>query len=557
MRKILFLTFLLGGMLSATSCEDALQEEVFDFLSPTSLEDSESGADLLLQGAYTTINENLFRYDVWPRIGNFDSDYSTGPSWAFGSVGSGNFNRDTWMYEGTWGGLYKIIHRSNVGIETVEKMTFDERARKNTIGQFQFLKAWSYFYLVRMFGPVPIMPTSLGAGADPQQPRQDVKVVYDHIIELLKAAEGNLYTRNDPGFKVGRVSKGAASALLAKVYVTMASGSLEGAQVTVQGGPAKNADGTLKDSPSRLTFTKKVVAGLEGVNSAEYFRLARDKAKEVMDSGEFTLFPSYSEVWNITNRNRGEHIWMVQAVSGSQALGLGINTWYLGYLNADGEVANGRWVAMRHHWYELFEDDKDDRVVKGVQHRWKQWGNTHFYPAKHASKVEARDPKYGYTGEEVNLPNQAEFYYASLTKFGAVTDNTIDRTDYHFPLLRYADIVLVYAEAANEANGGPTAEAYAALNSIRTRSNASAAPAGMTQQQFRSYVIEERARELALEMNRKWDLMRWGIYLDVMNAIGVDENNVVKRREPRNLLFPVPVQEINTNKNFGPQNQGW
>ena len=58
-------------------------------------------------------------------------------------------------------------------------------------------------------------------------------------------------------------------------------------------------------------------------------------------------------------------------------------------------------------------------------------------------------------------------------------------------------------------------------------------------------------------MNRRWDLVRWGIYIPVMNAVDVDENNVVKRREERNLLFPVPVQELNTNKNFGPQNPGW
>ena len=557
MKKYIVFALFLGVLMPMNSCKkDALDEKVYDFIAPSSLEDSENGASLLLQGAYTTLNENLFRYDVWPRIGDFDCDHVTGPSWAFGSLGSGQFQKDSWMYEGTWNGLYKVIHRANVGIETVEKMTFTEASRKNIIGQFQFLKAWSYFQLVRMFGGVPLRKASLGAGEDAQQPRAAVKDVYAEIISILKTAEGNLYPRSNSAYKIGQISKGGASALLAKVYVTMASGALANAQVTVKGGKALLSDGkTSKPAPEALTLTKKQVAGLESINAAEYFKLARDKAKEVMDSKEFALFSSYDELWSISNRNRGEHIFMVQALNGSSALGLGINTWNLGYVDGKGEIASGRWTAMRDHWYELFEDDKDDRVVKGVLHRWKQWGGTHYYPPKHADKVAAKDPKYGYDGSEANW-GMREFYYAGLTKFGAITDNKIDKTDYHFPLIRYADVILIFAEAENELTAG-SAAAYDALNTIRTRSKASPAPAGMTQQQFRSFVIEERARELALEMERRWDLIRWGVYIDVMNSIDVDENNIVKRRDAKNLLYPVPIQEINTNKLFGAQNPGW
>ena len=557
MKKYIIVALLIAAIFPMNSCKkDVLDEKVYDFISPASLEDSEAGASLLLQGAYTTLNENLFRYDVWPRIGDFDSDHVTGPSWAFGSLGSGQFQKDSWMYEGTWNGLYKIIHRANVGIETVEKMTFDETKRKNIVGQFQFLKAWSYFQLVRMFGAVPLRKASLGAGEDAQQPRAAVKDVYAEIISILKAAESNLYPRTSTAFKVGQISKGGASALLAKTYVTMASGALSNATVTVKGGKALLSDGkTSKPGPDVLTITKKQVAGLESINAAEYFKLARDKAKEVINSKEFTLFSTYEEIWNPSNRNKGEHIFMVQALNGSSALGLSINTWNLGFVDGKGEVANGRWTGMRDHWYELFEDGVDDRVVKGVQHRWKQWGATHYYPPKHAANVTAKDPKYGYDGSEAKW-DQREFYYAGLTKFGAVSDNKIDKTDYHFPLLRYADVFLIMAEAENELSTG-SADAYSALNNIRTRSKATPAPTGMNQQQFRSFVLEERAREFALEMERRWDLIRWGVYLDVMNSIDVDENNIVKRREAKNLLYPVPIQELNTNKLFGPQNPGW
>ncbi len=558
MKKLTYILLFFAILIVPVSCEKALEEEVFDFLSPNDLEDSSTGAEFVLQGVYSTLNAEVYQYDVMNRFGNMDEDHVTGPSWILGGIGSGNFTipGERYLRERTWGGYYKMVHRANVGLEAMEKMTFDPALRKNYIGQFQFLKAYAYFKLTTLYGRIPLMAKSLGAGEDAQQPRQDYKTVYEEIIKLLKAAEGNLFVRTNPNFKLGQISKGGASALLAKVYATIAASSATGLKVTFKGGPGRDAAGALIDQPKTYTTTKKALSGFEAFNSAEYFKLTRDKAKEIMDSKEFSLFPSYSEVWSVANRNRGEHIWQLQALT-NQGGGnsTGANNWYLGYLDASGAIANGRWVACRNHWYELFEDDVDERVTKGVLHRWNQWGSWNYYPPKHAAKVAAHDKTYGYEGNEQYYSDRVDFYKAHLTKFAAVTDNKTDRDDFHWPLLRYADIVLLFAEADNEVNG-PTAEAYAALNSIRTRSKAKAV-SGMDKDTFRSFVIEERARELALEQNRRWDLVRWGIYLDAMNSIGTDENNISKKREEKNLLMPVPEQEILTNKNFGPQNPGW
>ena len=74
---------------------------------------------------------------------------------------------------------------------------------------------------------------------------------------------------------------------------------------------------------------------------------------------------------------------------------------------------------------------------------------------------------------------------------------------------------------------------------------------------MRSAIIEERAKELACEADRRWDLLRWGIYLDAMNAVGTDDSGVQKTRLQRNLLFPLPAQEMNTNKAITTNNPGW
>jgi hypothetical protein len=128
-----------------------------------------------------------------------------------------------------------------------------------------------------------------------------------------------------------------------------------------------------------------------------------------------------------------------------------------------------------------------------------------------------------------------------------------------WPVLRFADVLLIYAEAANEADA-VSPDAITALNRVRVRSNASVKQASdfPTKEDFRSFVLEERARELALEGDRRWDLIRWGIYLQAMNTIdGNDEVGIRKVREDKHLLYPIPSDEILTNKAITKNNPGW
>lgn len=115
----------------------------------------------------------------------------------------------------------------------------------------------------------------------------------------------------------------------------------------------------------------------------------------------------------------------------------------------------------------------------------------------------------------------------------------------NFIVMRYADVLLMYAEALNEANG-PSAEAYAAINQVRARARNGAQPTvlpdlkDLTQAQFRESVYQERSWELCFEGHRRWDLLRTGRYIDHMKKIGVEAGQ-------RHLLYPIPVQEIDVN----------
>ena len=555
MKKIILKSvILLWAAVAACSCDNLLEEKAYDFVSPEQLGDSESAASQLVTGAYNTIITNFIAPGSYLYLPNMDCDYASGASWAFGNVGAGN-PQGFWGIDHMWQGCYTLIHRANLATSKITAMNnLTPESKEDALGQLCFLKAWAYFNLVRNYGPVPIFRKSISEGEDMHQARSSVADVYAHIIELLDQAE-NMYSKNDAGFIEGHASSGAAKALLAKVYATMASGAMSGVPIVVKGGKPSNPE------PQAITHTAQTVAGYESFDSKKYYELARDKAWEVIQ--EYTLFDKYMDVWSIANRNKGEHIWMAQAKSADADFGNTICQDYVGIFKEDGTM-EGNWYGMRDHWYLLFEE-KDKRAVDGVIHRYASGGISNgkviynYYPRWYADKVankEVYDSEgNAFDGTEVYQEGEG-WTLAKLTKFTFVTDRKQKNSDFHFPLLRLPDIMLIYAEAVNELNGGPDAEAYNQVNRIRTRANATLF-SGMNQNEFRSAVLEERARELAYEADRRYDLFRWGIYLGVMNAIDMDEHNVTKRRLERNLLYPLPISEVNANDKIDSNNPGW
>ena len=555
MKKIILKSvILLWAAVASCSCDNLLEEKAYDFVSPEQLGDSESAASQLVTGAYNTIITNFIAPGSYLYLTNMDCDYASGASWAFGNVGAGN-PQGFWGIDHMWQGCYTLIHRANLATSKITAMNnLTPESKEDALGQLCFLKAWAYFNLVRNYGPVPIFRKSISEGEDMHQARSSVADVYAHIIKLLDQAE-NMYSKNDAGFIEGHASSGAAKALLAKVYATMASGAMSGVPIVVKGGKPSNPE------PQAITHTAQTVAGYESFDSKKYYELARDKAWEVIQ--EYTLFDKYMDVWSIANRNKGEHIWMAQAKSADADFGNTICQDYVGIFKEDGTM-EGNWYGMRDHWYLLFEE-KDKRAVDGVIHRYASGGisngkviynyYTRWYADKVANKEVYDSEGNAFDGTEVYQEGEG-WTLAKLTKFTFVTDRKQKNSDFHFPLLRLPDIMLIYAEAVNELNGGPDAEAYNQVNRIRTRANATLF-SGMNQNEFRSAVLEERARELAYEADRRYDLFRWGIYLGVMNAIDMDEHNVTKRRLERNLLYPLPISEVNANDKIDSNNPGW
>lgn len=549
----------------------SLEEETFTFVAGEDVA-AAGGYDQLVTGAYVTLSFP-FEWGNYANLSNFDTDYQTGPTWAFGEIGAGNFY-DSGSVNKFYEYYCQSVHRANYHYYLVSLINnIPEKTKNNALGELRFLKAWAQFQLVQFYGEIPLFTSSISEGNIPELPRSPIKEVYEHIIETLKEAESLLLPRTDPEYQKGHVCRGTAKALLAKVYATIGSASMKSGEITVKGGPGTvtNPDGTKSRlMPKPIVHEKKQVAGYESFDSKEYYRLAREKAWEVIKEGEFQLANSQEELWNPSYKNGPEFQFCLQTIDNEGTLFYNyLTSDYWGYpKETNNNLWTGGYYVQRDHWLQMFDDWEDERITWGIMHRIPISFNQGtgkmtycFYPER--DSVYVRKGEKGYDPTDI-IRYDAYLYGAKLRKFTAVT-SPIDgnRADFNWPYMRYAETLLLFAEADNEVNNGPSAEALAVVSKLNARNKSTTAierntRQPFTQESFRSYILEERAKELAEEGCRRTDLLRWGIYLQVMNAIGTtDENGVIKRREQKHLLFPLPPNEVNANPYIETNNPGW
>ena len=577
--------------MSISSCS-WIQENPDSLITPEKLGDSKEACDQLVTGVYSKWIYDMFCWGYFPRMLEFDADYISGPDWLFGTFGAGNFQGEPDLVDALWKGCYGLIGRANTAEQYISAMkNITDREKNNALGELRFQKAFAYFLLVRAYGEVPIQvpitnnqspvsPSERGAGG--VSPRKSVVEVYSHIISLLEGCTTMLYKNTDDAYRPGHVSAGSAAGLLAKVYATEASYAMPaGTSLTIRSGAAYTTDGSGNKRYAPLQafhLTKQTVPGYESLDPMQLYQQAADWCSELLAGtyGDYQL-SEYDQLWLKANANASEFLFSVNTVSGDATYKTSVHTQYEGYMTATGSdfIQSGGWTGCTRHWYDLFDHD-DYRITKGVRHRWRNYtqresNSGFYYPYDDEYTIMAtgrnlagdwiKDPS-GIFADGVNYYYSADAQcLAFTTKYEDVTDNAIDNADANWPFLRLADVILIYAEALNELDH--PSDALAQLNKVRMRANADRASMGgkralATKEARRSAIIEERAKELACEADRRWDLIRWGVYLDAMNALGgTDDSGVNKSRTERNLLFPLPAQEINTNPEITSNNPGW
>ena len=405
-----------------------------------------------------------------------------------------NFTRSNSNYSTFWSTFYGGIEAANIAISSIPKitdakLTADEQSR--LLGEAHFLRGYYYFQLVQLFGDIPMKTEPTVSPADGQIGKTAVKDIYEKVIlpDLQFAESSKMPLKSGEG----RASVGAAKSVLAKVYLTMAGFPL---------------------------------------NQTDKYALARDKAAEVITGNSFSLFHSdgtttwFDKLNNSDFDNKEEHIFMVQ-----YALNL-VNSSMSIYLAPVGGVAS---------------------ITVSTLHFGGLRPTPQFYGSYEAADLRAQNQGFFFT-QYPNLDGtQTIKFDRSVYKYW---DKAFLRTapngNKNQPLIRYADILLVYAEAQNQADGSPNPAAYNAINSVRQRAGLSNL-AGLNKATFEEAVWKERAWELTCEGHVWFDMKRTQKAFNgaaFVNLVGYTTPNS-KTYSQENLYFPIPQSEIDVNPLLG------
>ncbi|MGA0557245.1 RagB/SusD family nutrient uptake outer membrane protein [Larkinella sp. VNQ87] len=505
MKKQIIYTLVAVG-LTLTSCEDFLKENPTGSLTTSSNVSSPEIARAFVDGVYSNLTTWNNGGGGWGGNNASLLEYLTGKADGNSQTEAFKFynleyDARAFYIDNWWSGMYSGIARANLAIQKIGEITTLPAATKtNMIAEAKTLRALYYFQLVRMFGDVPKITTLISELGDVQTPRSPVKEIYDEIIipDLLEAEKSTLPWRDTDG----RISKGAIKSILADVYLTYA------------GFPVRGGNQAYAESAKR--------------------------SKEVLDNGSYTLFPEYTDMILPANRNQKEFILQVQHEKDIRNNGMTPVTLptLRGIAQYSDEYGG---LTPRKEFVESYE--KGDKRVEEKQFYYT------FYKG-HPSDYPLGDPRRD------RLDLGGYYIYKFFDK--QAIDNDA-KANINYTIYRLADVMLLYAEASNRAEGGPNAQARKALNDIRAR--AKLAPVTATSvDAFEQAVWAERYFELAFESKIWFDMIRtrkvrndvtkrWDDFVGHTTIYG-------KTFTEKQLLLPIPKREIDNNRNLT-QNPGF
>lgn len=419
---------------------------------------------------------------------------------------------NTWVAS-VWNYIYEGIDRANTAIAGIEKMPGYENSDelKELVAQARFLRAFLAFDLVRYWGDVPFKTTSTGSFGDTAQPRTEREKIYDQIIIDLDFAKIHL----KPGNEVASSEvpcRGAARALLMRVYLQRAGYSLDRTTRTL----------TRPDDATRKNYFDAVIEewkafGTEGYHNfygAGYEELFKNYSKLVLNNQE-SLWEIAFEPNNGQKDNAGYWATYNGPLVDAPDAGSGAaNQNFFGRANA--------FFIVLPYWGDFYDDNDVRRDVNFVDYVYR-WVKKDKAQVKMSVCQEISKNMYRYPGK----------WRREWMAPGFVGPNY---TGVNYCPLRYADVVLMAAEAYNEINDTP--KAWELLNDVRARAHATEinssnyaslmkAPKvydlpfisdGDEAGKFRTALYWERAFETAYEGQRKFDLIRWGVLGDALRA---------------------------------------
>ena len=519
MRKIIYTLLTVGLFIG---CEDNLVQQ--DPTGPTGDDffQSERDVQLAVVAAYAGLtglsgDRGLWAGDMWGVEAMSDNGYGIADA-PYNSMDAFGHGPNTQLVQNFYGNLYQGINRCNLVLQKAPLI--DEIAQDdldNYLGQAYFIRGYEYFLLTLLFGDAPIVlePPIEPAGYSIEA--SSATDIYDQVISDLEMAEQLL---NETQADAGRIERMAATAMLAKVYLF----------------------------------------GADELSNTSWYGLAEQKANEVVTSGKYALVddPALTpeenliSLWSLDNQNSSEDIFAVQHYSSggwsngnvgsnfpmaiNPRLNRALNIWGFGWMHTY-ESVEAQWDdADPRKRFSIFFDGEDVITIAGDN-----LGQYSSSTARGESRRDSGGPKKFWWSESI--------------------DRVSGVNDLDAKVLRYADLLLIHAEADLMADGNLSAAGANSFNEVRARVDL---PPIATGSITRDVILEERRWELFLECHRWFDLMRTETAEEAFQAIedfdntlpqydvyALSENDFEKQGFIPQKHYKLPYPQAALNQNSG------
>jgi len=484
--------------------DDFLDKQPIDKLTNEVFWNSKTDAGLALAGCYSSLRTPAFAIDAssfssLQMEGLSDNAYcnSTGDNYTV--ISRGVLNSSTGGIQSrVWTDAYKGIARTNWFLGNIDRVPDLSTEEKNVmLGEAYFLRAFFYNELTMLYGDVPLITESLGFGEEVFRTQKSPKAtIIDQLVSDLDFAAEAL---PNTAYANGHPVRGSVLALKARICLYN-----------------------------------------------ERWEEAAQAAKLIIDEGKFSLAASYEGIFWGEQENNPEIIFSIKALSpnvvhnmdllyGSRFSMVPIHSLVDAYEMRDGSTPQAPVVPSSYdpnnRMRDDFYQDRDPRLKLTLFTPGDPWAYNTKIGFNNVDKGRAESP---------SVNNLGIRKYINLT----VNDGNagLSGSDQDLVKLRYADVLLMYAEAMTELNGGETTDptALKALNDVRARPDINMPPKNKL---TRAIVRNERRVELALEGLRYYDIKRWRIAKELINGMR-DPGNVVRVFEDKHYLWPIPQAEV-------------
>lgn len=505
-KGLLFFAFVALLMGCTEGFNDGLDIEPSGSVSETTYWNSANDAELAVNAVYAELDETqmVMALDGVTDIGYHK--YSNVPT--FNDVRYGEIDASNATITGIWNRYFRGVRKANDVITNIVKVVdTDQEKLARITAEARFLRAYYYTQLFSLWCNVPLITEIIDINDNrPTNSREEI--VSFVISELNDIISSNALPLGYTGDDIGRVTHGAALTLKARVAI-------------------RNSD----------------------------FPVARDAAKAVMDLGIYELYPDYEELFHVAGQNSKEVIFDRQYAVGGSVYNA------FGYSGAS--LGGSSTVEPMHGLFEKYEYTGPVNPDDPFENKDPRWNYIAYYTGQPIGNGNIYNSwPSGSTADRVGSSEFSTFNGYNLKKwmdYDAFAANP-NLGNINMILMRYADVLLMYAESKIELNEIDQS-VYDAINEVRQRPTVEmpAITGGKSQAELREIVRDERARELAFEGLRLYDINRWGIgevkaglvqgmyYEDAGQWKIFDIGRVASFDENRDYCWPVPQAEMDIN----------